>query len=287
MFFLVGIISVITSVLLGFFFAGGKMMILFQPAEILIICGSAFGAYLIANPKSVIVNTIKEMKVIIVGSRYVKKDYVELLSLMFCLLKIARSKGILSLEQHIENPAQSPIFQKYNSILKSKHDMNFLVDTLRMMIVGVDQVYHLEDMMNSEIDAIEYKHMSVCNAMQNTGDSLPALGIVAAVLGVINTMGAITEPPEVLGHHIGSALVGTFMGVLLSYGIVSPMAQSIKNTVDMDVKYYHCIKFIILGYANGYAPSISVDLGRRILLENFKPSFQELEDLLKESSIDA
>jgi chemotaxis protein MotA len=212
------------------------------------------------------------------GPRFSKKDYIDLLSMQFQVYKIARTKGMLALEQHIENPHESDLFAQFPTFQNNHHAVTFFCDYLRMISLGTENPHELEAIMDEEIETHHHEHVEIANAVQTMADGMPALGIVAAVLGVIKTMGAITEPPEVLGKLIGGALVGTFLGVFLSYGLIAPIASILNRTYDAETKYFLCIKAGLLAYMNGYAPQVCVEFGRKALQSDVRPSFTELEE---------
>lgn len=211
--------------------------------------------------------------------RYDRTSYLELLSLLFAVFRTVRIKGWLSLERHIEYPSESLVIQQFPTVASNRHAVGFLCDYLQIISLGSSNPHELDALMDEEIATIHAERMQVANAMQVVADGMPALGIVAAVLGVIKTMGAISAPPEVLGQSIGGALVGTFMGVWLSYGFVSPMAGAMRARIDAEIKYYLCIKAGLLAYLQGSAPQIAVEFARKVLLEEVRPSFLEVEDV--------
>lgn len=281
MFFIIGFIIVAASVAGGFMGAGGHLGVLWQPFEFVIIFGAAIGAFVIANPKAVLAGTAKSFGKLLKGSKYTKADYLELLGLLYVIFKLAKSKGELALEGHVERPEESSIIQAYPSFAKDHHAVEFLCDYLRLLTLGTSNAYEVESIMEIELDIHHGEKHAISGAMQAVADGLPALGIVAAVLGVIHTMGAITEPPEVLGHLIGGALVGTFSGVLMSYGLAAPMAQSLEKTFDAESRYAECIKAGIVAHMQGYAPQVSVEFARKTLRGDVRPSFAELEESLQ------
>ena len=278
MLFIIGAIIVSVSVIGGFVAIGGHLYVLWQPFEFVIICGAALGAFIIANPKSLLAKVGSAVGQMMKGPRHTKESYLELLSLLYAIFRLAKSKGMLVLEQHVENPEESELFGKFPLFFADKHALGFVCDYLRMMVMGSDNPYEMEPLMDEEIEAHHTEQMTLSNAFRTVGDGLPALGIVAAVLGVIHTMGSITEPPEVLGKLIGGALVGTFVGVLLSYGFVAPMADALKAVYDSETKYYQCIKVGLLAHMQGYAPSVSIEFARKALFSNVRPTFYEVEE---------
>jgi chemotaxis protein MotA len=282
MFFIVGAVIVALSVLGGYAAMGGKLVVLWQPFEAVIIVGAAIGAFIIANPKQVLAATAGAMKTLLAGSRYKKDDYIELLSLLYQVFRLAKTKGMLALEAHVENPDESTLFQQFPKISANHHAMTFLCDYLRLLTLGTDNPHELESLIDEELETHHHEHHTLSHAVQIMADGLPALGIVAAVLGVIKTMGSITEPPEILGKLIGGALVGTFLGVFVSYGFVGPMAVSLKSTFDADHKYLQCIKAGLLAHLHGYAPQISVEFARKALHSHVRPTFYEVEDAVSD-----
>jgi chemotaxis protein MotA len=267
MFVIIGFVVVVACVFGGYVAGGGHMGVLWQPFEYLIILGAAAGAYFIANPKSVISHTGKEIGHLFKGPKYNKDGYLELLTMMYQVFKIAKTKGLLALEQHIEKPEDSPLFQQFPKFYGDHHAIAFLCTYLRLMSLGADNPHELVDLMEEDIET-----------MQAVADGVPALGIVAAVLGVIHTMGSITEPPEVLGKLIGGALVGTFTGVLVAYGFVAPIASGLKNIYHAEGKYYQCMKTGLLAHLSGYAPAISVEYARNVLEPEYRPTFAQVEE---------
>ena len=279
--FFVGVLVVIGCVMGGYIGAGGHLMVLWQPLEFLIILGAAVGAYIIANPSNVLAKTGASFKKVITGSSLTKKSYLDLLALLYTIFKLARSKGMLAIESHIENPHESEIFSKYPEFMKDHHAVDFVCDYLRLMTMGSEDPNQMEDLMNQELEAHHAELHQSSMALTNVGDGLPALGIVAAVLGVIHTMGLISEPPEILGKSIGGALVGTFFGVLVAYGFVGPMAQKLTAVHEAESKYYECIKVAILAHMNGFAPAISIEYARKVLTSDVRPTFTEVEEAVQ------
>lgn len=253
-----------------------------MPAEMMIIFGVAVMAFIIANPIDVAKQTLGAFKCLGKPNAYEKKDYVELLSLLFTLFKLARTKGWLSLEQHIEQPDDSDLFQQFPSVHKNHHALVFLCDYLRIISLGNDSPHEIEALMDEEIDTITHHEEHPGHAMQTMADGLPALGIVAAVLGVIKTMGSIDQPVEILGKMIGSALVGTFLGVWLSYGFAAPFAGAMLGRAQTEIMYYRSIKVGIIAFLNGAAPQVAVEFSRKLLPHDVQPSFLELEEKLNE-----
>ncbi|MDH3335006.1 MAG: flagellar motor stator protein MotA [Rhodospirillaceae bacterium] len=282
MLFIIGFVVVIGAVLGGYMGGGGHLGVLWQPLEFLIIFGAGIGAFVISNPMTVVKGTGKSMPLLVKGAKYKKDHYVELLTLLYSVFKLAKSKGDLALEQHVENPAESTLFANFPKFQSDHHAVEFMCDYLRMLTLGTSNAFEVEALMDAELDVHHAEDAAISGAMATLGDSLPALGIVAAVLGIIHTMGSITEPPEILGHLIGAALVGTFSGILFSYGFVSPMAQSFEKTFESDSRYLACIRAGILAHMQGYAPQVSIEFARKVLGSDVRPSFSELEEAVNE-----
>jgi len=280
MLFIVGLITVFGCVL-GGYLPHGKFGVLVQPLEVLIICGAAFGGFLIANPKEVIIGVIKANGKILKGRPYKKESYVELLTLQYTIFKLAKAKGMLALEAHIEDPEKSSIFTAFPGFMKDHHAVEFVCDYLRLMTMGTENSHEMENLMDEELETHHHEAHAVASAITTVGDGLPAFGIVAAVLGVIITMGKISEPPEVLGGSIGAALVGTFLGILLAYGVVAPMGAAMNVYVEAEAKYYQCLKSGMLAYLNGYAPAVAIEFARKTLYSHERPSFKEIEEAVE------
>ena len=277
MLFIIGSIVVIVCVLGGFVINGGEIPVLWQPAEFLIILGSATGAFIIANPKEVLGKMGYTMGKAVKGISVKKRDYLDLLCILYLMFKVARSKGALALESHIENPNESTIFNAFPNIHHHEHELEFFRDYMRLITLGNDNPYVMEDLMNAEIDTHHAESHQLAAAIQTVADGTPALGIVAAVLGVIHTMGSINAPPAILGHLIGGALVGTFAGVLIAYGFVGPIASASGTVFASESRMLECMKVGILAHLKGSAPQVSVEFARKSIESYFRPSFEELE----------
>tara|TARA_R110002012_G_scaffold310250_2_gene518364 strand:+ start:2912 stop:3772 length:861 start_codon:yes stop_codon:yes gene_type:complete len=275
---IIGWIVVIVSVIGGYMAMGGKLGPLWQPFELVIIGGAGVGAFIVANPKHVLGQAGRGFGAALKGPKYGKDDYLELLSLMYAIFKLAKTKGMLAIESHIERPEESSLFQAFPKFSSDHHALDFLCDYLRMMTLGTDNPHELADLLDEELETHHAEDAAVATAFQTMGDGFPALGIVAAVLGIIKTMGSITEPPEVLGKLIGGALVGTFLGILLAYGFVSPLAATMGSALNADAKYLGCIKAGLLAHVSGYAPAVSVEFARKTLMSKDRPSFFEVEE---------
>ena len=278
MLIIVGAIIALLCTLGGYAALGGHLYVLWQPFEVVIIVGTGIGAFVISNPKSVLAKVGSAVGASIKGSKYGKKEYLELLSLLYQVFKLAKTKGMLSLEQHVENPRESELFQQFPGIYNNAKAMTFLCDYLRLMSLNAEDPHTMEALMEEEIETHHHESTAVSSAIQTMADGMPALGIVAAVLGVIKTMGAITEPPEVLGRLIGGALVGTFLGVWLSYAFIAPLASAMKSLYDSEIRYYLCMKAGMLAHLHGYAPAVSVEFARKALFPTVRPDFYEVEE---------
>lgn len=250
------------------------------PGEFTIIFGCAVAAFLVANPPHVIKDTMKAFKCLKQPSAYNKQDYMDLLGMMFSVFKLVRTKGWLALEAHIENPHDSAMFNNFPSFAHNHHAVVFLCDYLRIISLGNDNPMTIESLMDEEINTIESHYGHPGHAMQTMADGVPALGIVAAVLGVIKTMASISEPPAVLGGMIGGALVGTFLGVFLAYGLIGPIAGAMSARAETEVMYYRCLKIGVLAFLQGAAPQVAVEFARKFLPHDVQPTFQELEESL-------
>lgn len=282
MLLIVGGLTVFICVIGGFIMMGGHIEILIQPVEFIIIVGASVGAFIIANPKTVIKASIKATMSLLKAPRHNKESFLELLTLLYAVFKLVQMKGMLALEQHVENPTESDLFQQFPKFYNDETAVTFLYDYIRLMTLGSDKAHEMEALMDEEIETHHNDQLEISEAVNKATEGLPALGIVAAVMGVIHTMGSITEPPEVLGHLIGAALVGTFLGVLLSYGFVGPIAAAIKGRSNTDTKYFVCMKAGLLAYMQGYAPAVSVEFARKTLYAHERPSFYDVEDAVAE-----
>ncbi len=275
---IIGIVTVFATVLGGYMAMGGHLEVLWQPFEAVIILGAAAGAFIIGNTGPIIKQTAGVFGTLMRGPRYNKAAYVELLGLQFTIFKLVQSKGVLALEQHIENPHESALFQRFPTFAKNHHAVEFLCDYLRMVTLGTRVPHEMEALMDEELETHHQENERVINAVQSLADGTPALGIVAAVLGVIKTMGSISEPPEVLGHMIGGALVGTFLGVFVAYGFFGPFAQGLRNIYEAEAKYFLSMKVGMLAHISGYAPSIAIEFARKSLMSDVRPTFAEVDE---------
>lgn len=279
--FILGLVITIASIIVGYLASGGVMGALWQPFEILIILGGAIGAFVVAFPAKVVIGTLKGIIGLLKGQKYKKETYMELLGLLFNLFSKARKEGLMALEADIEEPHDSEIFKAATKINGNHHLVDFICDYLRLMVGGNMNAFELESLMDLELETHHHEAEAPSHALQNMADGLPAFGIVAAVMGVVITMGYISEPPEVLGHHVGAALVGTFMGILMGYGFAGPMAASMGEQAKEEGLIFGCAKTCIIATLNGYTPQIAVEFGRKALTSDLRPSFTELEEYVK------
>ncbi|GAA0570020.1 flagellar motor stator protein MotA [Caenispirillum bisanense] len=278
MLIIIGSIVVIVSVLGGYAAHGGNLGVLWQPFEFIIIFGAAFGSFVIGAPKPVLTGSLKAIGPMLKGPKHNKASFLELLSLLYSVFKLAKTKGDLALESHVEKPDDSPLFQRFPKFSADHHNLAFLCDYLRLLTLGTNNAHEVEAIIDAEIEAHHHHNHEISGSVITMADGMPALGIVAAVLGVINTMGSITEPPEVLGRLIGAALVGTFSGVLLSYGFFAPYGRAMQAVFDNETLYLQCMKAGLLAHMQGYAPQVSIEFARKILPDHLRPTFQELEE---------
>lgn len=283
MFQIIGIVLLFGLVFGSFIMSGGKMDVIIEaaPHELMCILGAGIASFLISNSMTVIKATGGGFGKIFAGPKWKTTDYRDLLSLLFLLTKTMKSKGVIALESHIEKPNDSSIFQRYPKITKDHFAVDFICDTLRMMTMNLEDPHQVEDAMEKQLEKHHHEGLAPAHALQSLADALPALGIVAAVLGVIKTMGSITEPPAVLGAMIGGALVGTFLGVFLAYGLVAPFATRLTAVVDEEGAFYKIIQSVLVAHLHGNAAQISVEIGRGNVPSEAQPSFLELEEALQ------
>jgi len=279
---IIGIVAVLGAIIGGYVMEGGHLGALFQPAELLIIGGAGLGSFFISHPIPTIKKAFGGIPELLKGSSYNKARYMELLALMYAMFGKIRKDGLIALEADIEDPEKSPVFANYPGVLADHHALDFICDYFRMMVGGSMNAFEIENLMDVELETHHQEAHKPIAAIQGAADALPAFGIVAAVLGVVITMGAISGPPEELGHKIGAALVGTMLGILLSYGIVNPIATALNYRLDEEAKFYLCIKTCIIAYLNGYAPQVAVEFGRKALFSDARPGFLELEAHVKQ-----
>jgi chemotaxis protein MotA len=259
----------------------GVIALLWQPNEVVIICGAALGSFLMANPPSLVKETLKSIPKIFLGKELKQDAYVDVLLLLYEFLSIARREGMLALEEHANRPDSSPIFAKYPSIIHNHHLKDFLADNLKVFVSGNIEPMEFENLMDIDTDAHEHHGVLVPAALTTVSDSLPGLGIVAAVLGIVTTMRLMTEPPEVLGASVGAALCGTFLGLLLSYGYMAPMAKALENQAHDQDNILKVSKSVLVAFAKGLPPVMAIEFARRAVPSNCRPGYEEMEELLK------
>ncbi|GKY86678.1 flagellar motor stator protein MotA [Sinisalibacter aestuarii] len=284
----VGIAMIFVMVFGGYIAAGGKMGIILKslPFEFTMIGGAAAGAFVISNDVAAIKHTLKDIGKVFKGPKWKPEDYKDLLCLLFELIRQARQNAV-ALEEHIETPAESAIFTKYPRILADREAIDLICDTLRSASMNYDDPHQVEEVLEKRMEANLHHAQHSSHALQTVADGLPALGIVAAVLGVIKTMGSIDQPPEILGKLIGGALVGTFLGVFLAYGLVGPFAAKLATVVEEDAHFYQLIREVLVANLYNHSTNICIEVGRQNTPSHFRPSFSDLEEALKEVKKDA
>lgn len=277
MFALIGIVIVLGSIVAGFLMEGGKLLVLLQPAELIIIGGSAIGTILVGNPLPLAVKVFKSVLGILAGSRFTKEFHLETLKMLNDIFTFARKSGMAKLEEDVENPSKSAVFSKYPKVIKDPHLLHFVCDTLRTAVAGVVAPHDLDALLENDIETHHNEVAAPVRALATVADALPGLGIVAAVLGVVITMGALGGPPEEIGRKVAAALVGTFLGILLSYGVVSPIASNLEKTNEAESQYYQTLRAGLMAFAKGMAPMICVEFARRAIPPSIRPTFKEME----------
>ncbi len=283
MFVIIGWVIALAAVFGVFIAHGGNIAVVLHalPFEMAAIGGAAFGAFLANNQIKVLKATMKGLALCFKNSKYTKARYMELMAMLFDILQKARKEGLMAIENDVESPHESPLFKKYTVVGSDHHVVEFVTDYLRMMVSGNLNAHEIESLMDSEIETHHHEAHSAVAALQRLAGALPAFGIVAAVLGVVNTMGSVGQPPAVLGGMIGSALVGTFLGILLAYAFAEPLAGLLEQKVDEQGKELQCIKTTLLASMQGYAPQVAVEFGRKVLYSTERPTFAELESHVK------
>jgi chemotaxis protein MotA len=280
---IIGFIFVVLSVFGGFALAGGHLAALLQPIELLMIAGAALGAFFVGNNGKAIKATLKGLPSVLKGSKYTKSLYMELMTLMFEILTKVRKEGLMSIEGDVDAPEESALFTKFPTVLADHHIIEFITDYLRLMVSGNMDAFQIENLMDNEIETHHAEGEVPVHCISKMGEGLPAFGIVAAVMGVVHTMESVGLPPAELGLLIAHALVGTFLGILLAYGFVSPLASVLEQKLHESTKIFQCVKVTLLASLNGYAPALAVEFGRKVLFSTERPSFAELEDHIKQS----
>jgi len=281
MFIIIGILVVLGSVGGGFVLSKGQLIALWQPFELLVIGGAAFGAFLISNPVKVIKASFVSIPTAIKGSPYKKAMYMDLLNLMFDIFNKIRKNGTMSIESDIDEPESSELFNQYPNIMKNHHAMDFICDYMRLMVSGNMNAFEVEALMDVELQTHHQESALAADAITKVSDALPGFGIVAAVLGIVITMASLGGPPEEIGAHVAAALVGTFLGILLAYGFVGPLATSLEHLARDEGKFIECIKTCIMATLNGYTPQVAIEFGRKVMYSTERPSFSELEEHIK------
>ena len=279
---IVGYLIVIGSVFGGFALAGGHLSALLQPIELLMIGGAAAGAFFVGNTSKAIKATFKTLPTVFKGTRYSKTVYMDLMALLYDILAKVRKEGLMTIENDVENPKQSPLFTRYPRVLSDHHVLEFITDYLRLMTGGNLNAFEIENLMDNEIGTHHQEGEVPVHSIAKLGDAMPAFGIVAAVMGVVHTMASVGLPPAELGLLIAHALVGTFLGILLAYGFVGPLASSLEQKLGESTKMLECIKVTLLASLNGYSPALAVEFGRKVLYSTERPSFLELEQHVKQ-----
>lgn len=278
----VGIGVIFVMVFGGYILAGGKLGIILKslPFEMMMIGGAAVGSFLVGNDMASVKHTLKDVGKVFKGPKWKPDDYRDLLCLLFELIRLARQNPV-AIEEHIEDPENSSIFSKYNKILSDKEAIGLICDTMRSASMNYDDPHQVEEILDKRMEANLHHALHSSHALQSMADGLPALGIVAAVLGVIKTMASIDQPPEILGKMIGGALVGTFLGVFLAYGLVGPFATKVKTVVEEDGHFYHLIREVLVANLHNHATNICIEVGRQNTPSHYRPSYSDLEDALK------
>lgn len=279
---IIGSVVVLVGVIGGYLMEKGNLSILFQPAEFVIIYGAAIGAFLIASPKKVINMVIRDVIKAFTHNPLSKDDYQELLMLLNGIFYKIRQQGLVAVESDVDDIGNSALFNKFPKVLKMHHAISFIADTLRTVMSTTIESHELDALMENELDSHHEEMLLSSKSVAFIADSLPGLGIVACVMGVVITMGFIGQPPEVLGHHIGAALVGTFLGVLTCYGFVSPMSKNMEHMAMEDMQYLNVVKVSLLAFIGGAAPKVAVEFGRRVIPGSARPTFTDLEELMRQ-----
>jgi chemotaxis protein MotA len=279
--FILGSIIVIASVLGGFAASGGHLIALWQPFELVIILGAAGGGFVIANPMSVVLKSLKSIPALFTGAKYKKAHYMDALGFMYELFNKARKEGLMGIEADIEEPESSALFQKYPLILGNHHATEFISDYMRLVVSGNMNPFELENLMDIELETHHHTAEEVSHAVQQVADGLPAFGIVAAVLGIVHTMAALGGPMSEIGGLVAAALVGTFSGILFSYGFIGPIASYLARLAADETRYLSCLKACILATVQGYSPQVAVEFGRKTMPPELRPNFQEFEQHLR------
>jgi chemotaxis protein MotA len=283
MFVLIGYGVALGCIFGAYIIHGGNILVIAHalPTEMMAILGGALGAFAVNNQPKVLKATLAALPKLLKSSKYSKARYMELMALLYDILQKARKEGLMAIEKDVDEPESSPLFQKYATVGSDHHVVTFITDYLRMMVSGNLNAHEIESLMDSEIETHHDEAHGPVQALARLAGALPAFGIIAAVLGVVNTMGSVGQPPAILGSMIGSALVGTFLGILLAYAVVEPLGGLLEQRVDEDAKELQCIKTTLLASMQGYAPQVAVEFGRKVLYSADRPTFAELEGHVK------
>ncbi|HZX77071.1 flagellar motor stator protein MotA [Lysobacter sp.] len=281
MFIIIGFIVVLGSVLGGFVLSHGKLGALWQPYELLIIGGAAVGAFLAANPKKVVMAVASGIPRLLKGSHYKKSDYVDILAMLYDVLQKARREGLMGIERDVDDPASSELFSRYPKLMADKRLLEFTTDCLRLMVSGNFAPHELEQVLDIELETHSKEAAEPAHALQVLADSLPGFGIVAAVLGIVITMASIGGEAAEIGHHVAAALVGTFLGILLGYGFIGPLASAMHHHAQEEAKAFEVIKMALVSSVRGYAPSVAVEFARKLLFSDMRPAFADLDAHLR------
>ena len=286
MFSIIGILVVIGSVLGGFLMEKGKLPVLVQPSEFLTIAGAAIGTVLAANPMHVLKGVLSGVLGVLKGGGVPEKRYIDTLKMLFEIFTKARKEGMVAVEADVEEPEKSPVFSKYPAFVKDHHTVAFVCDTLRMAVTGGVKPFDVEQMMELDLEVHHHTSMQPTQALSSMADALPGLGIVAAVLGIVVTMGALGGPPAEIGHKVAAALVGTFLGILLCYGVVGPLAANMAKNIDEQHAFYHVLRVTLLAFIKGVSPILAVEMGRRAIPEHVRPKFSVVEKACRDKGTD-
>ncbi len=281
MFVIIGFVVVVLSIIAGFLIAGGNLVLLMQWSEFLIIGGAAIGGLLISAPLSLLKKIFSEIPKTLKPNHFSKEDYLELLKSFNELFQIAQRDGLISIEAHIEEPQESQILSRSKKFVEDEMLRNFFSDTMKVMLSGGVPPHELEELIITEIETFELENKPISSTIEKVGDSLPGLGIVAAVLGIIITMGSIDKGAEVVGEHVAAALVGTFLGVLMSYGFINPLASNLEHSFENKSRLLQTIKSCIIAFAKGNPPVVAVEIARRTIFSEVRPTFSELENYVR------
>jgi chemotaxis protein MotA len=287
MFSIIGIVLVFACVIGGYLMEKGKLGVLVQPAELVTIGGAAIGTVLAANPLYILKKLVGGFLGVIKGSPFTKQRYVDTLKMMFDLFAKSRKEGAIAIESDVEDPEKSPIFSRYPAFLGDHHARDFVCDTMRMAITGGVNPFDVDQMMELDMDSHHHSESQPNQALTSVADALPGLGIVAAVLGVVVTMGSLGGPPEEIGHKVAAALVGTFLGILMCYGVFGPLASNMAKSVDEEHSFYSVLRVVMLAFIKGTSPIMAVEIGRRAIPGHSRPSFAEVEKACREKAGDA